>query len=132
MRIHGLRSEQRLKGFVDTDAESPQPAAAAAGFQRLLEPLVELFQRIGVEVRFVEVAELVFAAEGGEGHLDLRRDQSAVAREVEEAAGIHDRAHFTERLEGINFAGCFGGDGGCVEIDGDDIAGLECIAQAFS
>src|ERR1017187_4054921 len=49
---------------------------------------------------------------------------------VEEAAGIHHGADIAEGFEGVGFSGLGDGDGGAVQIHGDDIAGLQGVAKA--
>ncbi len=45
-----------------------QASASALGFHRLLEPFVELAERIGIQIRDIETAQRVCLAEAGEGH----------------------------------------------------------------
>ena len=61
----------------------------------------------------------------------LFRNHPALARVIEQATGVHDGANVAERFELDDFAGRLDGDGGGVEVNGDDIAGLQGVAEAF-
>ena len=54
-----------------------------------------------------------------------------MARVIEQAAGVHDGADVAERFEFDDFAGRLDRDGGGVEVNGDDVAGLQGVAEAF-
>ena len=59
------------------------------------------------------------------------RHHAGLAGVIEQAAGIHHGANIAERFEIINFAGRLDGNGGGIEIDGDNVAGFEDVAEAF-
>src|SRR5277367_1789494 len=62
---------------------------------------------------------------------DLFRNHPGLACVIEQAAGVHDRADVAERFELDDFAGRLDGDGGGVEVNGHDVAGLQGVAEAF-
>jgi hypothetical protein len=55
----------------------------------------------------------------------VRGNHPGLARVVEQAAGVDNGPDVTERLEGVRFTGGLDGDSGFVEINDDDVAGLE-------
>jgi hypothetical protein len=59
------------------------------------------------------------------------RNHPAFARVIEQAAGVHHRAHVAERFEFDNLAGRLDGDGGRVEVNGHDVAGFQRVAEAL-
>ena len=68
----------------------------------------------------------------GVGRLKLfRGDHPGRAGVIEQAAGIHHRAHIAERFEMIDLAGFFHGHGRGIEIHGHDVAGFQNVAEAF-
>ena len=54
-----------------------------------------------------------------------------MARVIEQAAGVHDGADVAERFDFNDFAGRLDSDGGGVEVNGDDIAGLQSVTETF-
>src|SRR5665647_3733126 len=71
------------------------------------------------------------SAEAMSEKLFLRGNHPALARVIEQAAGVHDGADVAERFEFDDFAGRLDGDGGGVEVNGHDVAGLQGVAEAF-
>src|SRR6185436_21006685 len=57
-------------------------------------------------------------------------NHAAFAGEVEQPAGVHHRADFPERFEGIHFSRGFHGHGGFIEIHSDDVAGFQDVTKA--
>jgi len=54
-----------------------------------------------------------------------------LARVIEQTAGVHDGADVAERFEFDDFAGRLDRDGGGVEVNGHDVAGLQGVAEAL-
>jgi hypothetical protein len=61
----------------------------------------------------------------------LLRNHPALACVIEQAAGVHDGADVAERFELDDFAGRLDGDGGGVEVNSHDVAGLQRVTEAF-
>jgi hypothetical protein len=61
----------------------------------------------------------------------LRWNHSLLARVIEQAAGIDHWPHLAQGFEQIGLACRLNCDGRFVEIDGDNVAGFEKVAQAI-
>jgi len=59
------------------------------------------------------------------------RDHPGLAREVEQAAGVHHGAHVAEGFEGKGLAGGLHGDSALVEVHRHHVAGFQRVAEAL-
>ena len=61
----------------------------------------------------------------------MRRNHAGLASVIEQAAGVHNRAHVAKRFEFEYLAGRLDRDRSGVKINGHDVAVLERVAEAF-
>src|SRR5688572_19337231 len=61
--------------------------------------------------------------------LSGRPDHPVLARVVEDAAGVDDWLHVAERFQLMDLAGFVDLERRCIEVHGDDIAGLQFVTE---